>query len=186
LTAAGNLKTAVLEALPAGEAHIGALGGAIAIVSAELTRPANTSAYTIGDVVSDSTVASTLLTFTGAARVTGGSGYITKVRLETNQSTNVAQMRLWLYTINNPTVVADNVPMTLLYTNKANRIGYIDIPSCATEMAGSDSAQAQDGTIRFAFRCGADANLYGLLETKTAFTPTSNQKFFVELTVDQN
>jgi hypothetical protein len=41
--------------------------------------------------------------------------------------------------------------------------------------------------VRLAFVCAsASRDLYGMLETRDAFTPASGQKFTVELTLDQN
>src|SRR5687768_7285843 len=46
-------------------------------VTVEFTRPSNTTAYTAGDVVSNSTSATTPLDFANLARVASGTGYIT-------------------------------------------------------------------------------------------------------------
>lgn len=188
LTSGGGVKAGLVDALPAGEAHVGVVGGAITVVGYEYTRAATITAYLVGDVVSNDETTTTLIPFANIARVVGGSGYITKARLITDQSTCVAQLRLWLYQVDNPSnIPGDNSPFTLLYANKSNRIGYIDFPSLTTEQSGSDSASAMDITIRFAFACAAASrNLYGLLETKTAFTPANAQKLYIELTADQN
>lgn len=188
LTSGGGVKAGLVDALPAGEAHIGTVGGTLVPIGIEYTRAATVSPYLAGDVISDSEAATTLVVFTNIARVVGGSGYITKARLITNQSTCVAQIRLWLYTISNPaSIPVDNAPFTLLYANAPNRIGYIDFPALTTEQSGSDSASAMDDKIRLAFACAAASrNLYGVLETKTAFTPANAQKFYIELSADQN
>lgn len=179
-------------ALQPSENHIGEIGGKLKRASAEFTRPADTTAYTARDVVSNSTGASTLMQF-DIARVAGGSGYIAKARLITNNKAPTPRLRLWLYTISTPTVAADNAAFTLLWANRANRLGYIDFPALSTEdPTGSDSASsiATSGTaftIPLAFICAAgDTKLYGLLETLDAFTPTSGQQFYVELTADCN
>jgi len=46
-------------ALASGEAHIGEVGGNMLTISAEMTRPADTTAYTAGDVVSNNATTNT-------------------------------------------------------------------------------------------------------------------------------
>jgi hypothetical protein len=170
----------------AGENHLGEVGGKLTTSTASFTRPADTTAYAAKDAVSNSTTAPTVLTFTGAGRAAGGTGYITGVRLTTDQSTNGAQFRLHLYAIA-PTAINDNAAQTLLWADRAKRIGYIDIGPLVTEGAGSDAAGALNADIRLPYKCDtADTHLYGLLETLTAFTPASAQNFHIALALDQN
>lgn len=131
-----------IGSLPASENHIGAVGGRLKRASAEFTRPADTTGYIARDVVSNSTGGSTLMEF-DLARVAGGSGYLIKARIITSNKTPTPRFRLWLYTTGNPTVAVDNAQMTLLWANRANRIGFLDFPAVATEDAtNSDSASA--------------------------------------------
>lgn len=168
--------------LAAGENHIGMVSGQGASVSTEITRPNDTTAYAINDVVGP-TGGAALLTFTNIARVNAGTGYIVKVRLMTDQKTNTATYRLHLYSDNTPTAIADNALFTLLWANRAVRVGYIDLYGMGTEdPTGSDCAVAFSGDIRLHFKsAAASRNLYGVLETKTVFTPAASQKFFIEL-----
>lgn len=151
-----------------------------------LTRPSDSAPYAAKDAVSDSTSAPTVLTFAGMARVVGGSGYVTKARLMTNQSTNVARFKLHLFHTA-PTAINDNAPYTLLWANRAVRLGAIDFDATQTEGTGSDAASALNTTIRLAFVCAAaSSSLYGILETLDVFTPASGQLFYVELTAEGN
>jgi hypothetical protein len=108
---------------------------------------------------------------------------INTARLVTDQSTNTATFRLYLYHTA-PTPIADNSPWTLLYANRANRLGYIDFAACATAGTGSDSASSlwgpTDGSFVGATASG-NAKVYGVLVATGGFTPASGQKFFVEL-----
>lgn len=165
---------------------IGQVGGYMGPVAATITRPADTTAYAAKDAVADSTSAPTVLTFSKIARLPGSSGYIVKARLMTNQSTNTARFRLHLYHTA-PTAINDNAAHTLLWANRANRVGYIDFPAAQTEGTGSDAANSQNDTVRMPFVCAsASRHLYGLLETLDAFTPASGQIIYIELTADQN
>lgn len=185
LDADGN-KVAVTVAMLGGG---GGTGGAISVVgnlisvNTSFARPADTTAYAALDTVSPATTAN--LTFTNIARVSGGSGYIVKARLMTNQSTNIARYRLHLFHTA-PTAIADNAPYTLLFANAANRVGHIDFPALATEGTGSNSARSSVDTVRLGFITSGGRDLIGILETLDAFTPTSGQQFFIELMGDLN
>lgn len=173
------------------------MSGKSVIATAELKRPADTTPYAINDAVSNSTTGAnvTMLEFASVARFAGGGGVIQKLRMLTDNKLDVAfQYRLHLY--HTPPAaaarIADNALYTLLYANRAIRVGYIDIGPMSTEdAAASDSAAAivsnGAGNLPMAFKCAAsDTKLYGLLEIKGALTPVSEQNYFFELTVMQD
>lgn len=164
---------------------------AISKQSASFTRPANTTAYTAGDVVSNSTVASTLMKFNAAARFNGQGGYITKVRLFTDRKANVSQYRLYLFRTSEASVSVpvDNLPMTTIYADFLNRIGYIDLPAVKddADTTNSTGAYAESSITPFAFKCAPDDDsVYGLLVDQTGQTPASGQAFMVELVFDRD
>lgn len=170
----------------------GAVSSNSVVSSATITRPADTTAYAAKDVVSNSTSAPVVLTFSGMARANAGTGTIVRARLMTSQKTNVALYRLHLFHTA-PTVIADNSPYTLLYANAANRIGSIDFPALSTEDSTNSTAAASmrpsyDGSYNAPnlwYKCKSDGtSLYGVLETLSAFTPDSAQTFFIELGAD--
>ena len=170
----------------ASENHIGEVGTNGVIIGVELIRPADTTAYAVNDAVSNSTSAPTVLTFTNLARANAKSGYLVKARLITDQKANVAQFRLHLFHTTT-TAINDNAAYALLYANKDKAVGYIDFNSMTTEDATASDAAFSMWTGQLHFVCdSASRTLYGLLETKTAFTPASGQKFYVELSVDNN
>lgn len=157
-----------------------------ASISTEFTRPADTSAYGVSDVVSNSTTAASLLTFENAVLSMGGSAYLIKASLFTDQATCVAEMRLHLFS---PTVtaVSDNEPFPLLYANKLKHLGYVDFAALAQEGVGSTAAQSFWSGYPILYICDSTTtNMYGILETKTAFTPASEQKFTIVLGIDKN
>lgn len=159
------------------------------VVGVELTRPSDTTAYSAKDVISNSTSAPTVLAFANFARSNQGTGLITRARLMTDKKDVTASMRLHLFHTA-PAAIADNSPYLMLYANAANRIGMIDFPALATEDATNSTAAAamrpsSDGiwtmpNLWFQTASGSRA-IYGVLETLSAFTPASAQKFFVEL-----
>jgi hypothetical protein len=160
--------------------------GSMVVVSYGFNRPADGTAYAAGDAVSNSTSAPSVVTFTGAARTPGGSGYITKLRIITDQKANVARYRLHLFT-SPPIAINDNAVQTILWNDRANRIGALSITALATEDTSSTAAEQTDIVDRLPFLCsGSGMNLYGLLETLDIFTPASAQGFYIELVIDQN
>jgi hypothetical protein len=158
--------------------------------AATITRPDDTTAYAAKDAIADSASAPTALTFTRLGRELNGEGYITGARIATNQAANVARFKLHLYRVA-PTAINDNAAFTLLWANRATRIGAVTFAACATEGTGSDMAVAQaypsdGGGLVLPFKCAStDDDVYGLLETLDAFTPAALQVFYIELTVDQ-
>lgn len=188
-TASANTQRVVLAtdvALPAGSNFLGSFGGNLgAEIAATFTRPSDTTAYAAKDAVSNSTSSPTILTFTSMARISGGSGYITKARLYTNQSTNVSLFRLHLYN-SSITAINDNAAFTILDTNAATHVGAIDFPVLQTEGSGSDVAYGVNSSIYIPFVTSGSANLFGLLEVLTAFTPASAQTFKIYLSATQN
>lgn len=181
-----TLQTSILNAIQAGiyagENHIGAVSGQGTVVAVTLTRPADTTAYAALDTIADSTSAPTIISFANVARVNAGTGYIVKARLETNQSTNVARFRLHLYHTT-PTAINDNAACTVLWANRANKIGFIDFDPAITEGTGSDVAITLNASARLKFTCATGSKtIYGILQTRDAFTPVSAQNFYIELT----
>lgn len=168
-----------------GSATVTAAGFGV-ITTASFTRPADTTAYAAQDVVSNSTSSPVVLTFSGAARANGGSGIILAARhLKNSTTTTGATYRLHLYKVA-PTAINDNAPFTLLYANRASRIGFIDF-NHATGAAGSDSSNALTTIVNLPFVCDAAASsLFGILTVTSAYTPTSGEQHFIELSISQN
>ena len=163
------------------------VAGLLVSATAEFTRPGDTAAYAALDNIANSTSTPAVLTFANVVRANGLSGYVTKVRLETDQTTDTARFRLHLYKVA-PTAINDNAGCTApLYADRANWIGAIDLPAAKTEGGSTTAAYALNITDRLPFVAATgDVNLYGLLETLDAFTPANGQKFSVTIDVDDN
>lgn len=173
----------------AGEAHVGEVAGRIATVSAEFTRPSDTTAYAAGDVVSNSTSSTTLLSISGCARVNAGSGYIVGATVVTNTKSLTPRIRVHVFNASNPTVSVDNSALQEKYADISKRLGYFDMPAMTTgtDTTNSDMSRAVNFSLRFPFVCAASSTtLYFLFETLDAFTPTSGEKFTLVVNVDQN
>ena len=93
------------DPLPAGETHVGEVGGRNALVIASFARPGDTTAYTIGDLVANSTTTQSVVPMDfnigrGASGV-ATTGMIRRARVrKTGKSTTSAQFRLHLWRAN--------------------------------------------------------------------------------------
>lgn len=162
---------------------LSAIGYQVA-TSTTFTRPADTTQYAANDAVTNSTSAPTILEFTNAARVSGGSGLILSARhIKNNTATTNASFRLWIYR-STATAVNDNAQFPLLWANRANRIGFVDFTH-TTQGTGSDSTSSLVTFVNLPF-VAAGTSLFGLLTATAAYTPASGEQHYVELSVVQN
>lgn len=171
------------------------VGGKLLSFSAAFTRPADTTAYTAGDVVSSSTTATVLMKF-GAdttkiggdqwpAAAPGGSVFLVKAILETDKATETAQYDLVLYNASEAsvTVPADNAADTSLWDNRSYDLGTISFPAVAGATGTNTAAKALwSGTPLALTTLFPDRAIYGKLVNKTGTTPASGQNFYVRLT----
>lgn len=158
----------------------------LSISEVTLTRPADTTAYAANDAVSNSTSAPALLQFSNVLPLAGADGLIVAARCMTNQSTFTGSLRLHLFKTSAPTPINDNSPQTVLWANRAVRIGYIDFAGFTTGGTGSDCAitlgtfPGSGNALPVELDSG-QTSLWGMVETRGAFTPASGQQFFFAL-----
>lgn len=188
----GNLKT-----LPqATENHLGEVGGRSRTINGSVTRPADTNVYAVGDAITDSTSAPTVLTFSGCARINQGSGTILGATLidSANQTTK-GDFDLFLfdttYTVDN-----DNAAFTPTDAEMETAVGVISFlggfakAGDATSGAGGNLIYAgQLGAYNdpIVFQCGAaSTSLFGALVARNAYTPVSGEKFTIRLRIAQD
>lgn len=176
-----------IAGVTAGETHLGEVGGNLIMISTEFTRPSDTSPYSINDVVSNDTATTTMQALANAARVSGGSGYIVGIRISTDKKSIVPQFRVHFYNTNGATLSGDNANWQDKYADASKRVAYYDMPAMSTgaDTTNSDMSRALDMTMRIPYVCAA-TSLYFVLETLTAFTPASGEKFTVTIFVDRN
>ena len=173
----------------ASEQFIGKVGGLIGNASVEFTRPANTTDYTAGDVVSNNATTTVLMEFANLFREYNTSGYLVGARLMTDKKSITPRIRVHLFNASDATVAADNAAHKELYADGAKRLGYFDLPAMttATNSTDSDMSRAIDLSIRVPVACSTSSrSLFCLLEALDGFTPASGQKFTLKLALDQN
>ncbi len=179
---------AIKGATPAGEAHIGQVGGHETIVTGTLVRPADTpGVYHVDDEINTHTTVPTYITFTDVARTNGGGGTILVCMKRTNNVAATSQVRLYLYNVA-PTPNGDHTPFIQLWADREKEIGYVDFPSPNIAGTGSDMACAQVSAINIPFKCGAATkNLYGrarVIAAGAAPISAQNYEFTLRSLVD--
>lgn len=139
--------------------------------SASQTRPANTTAYTAGDVVG--TDAATNLSFANIGNIAGGCFEIQRVSLRVDVSAVPAGMSTFKLHLFNaaPTAITDNLAFNLIAADRAKYLGYITIYQ--PEDFG-DTLWGQDDKVLFKGKlAAASTTLYGVLQTTAGYTPAS-------------
>lgn len=140
-------------------------------VTTTITRPSNTTAYTAGDVVGD-TSGSAIVTLASAGP-SGGFVIIQSVSLvfsDASVPSGMGAFRLHLYSAS-PTAIADNAAFDLVSGERANYMGYVDIPT--PQDFGSSLYAQVDYPGRLIKLATASTTLFAELETRGAYTPAS-------------
>ena len=136
-----------------------------------ITRPANTTAYTAGDVIGD--VSAALGKFVNVSKATGYSVIITNVRLQTNDTGFAGKaMNLNFY---NDAVdpIADNAPFVMADANASKRRGSIQV-IFGTGAYGKVAQSHFENLI--IVPVARDIPI--ILETAAAATPSANSTWF--------
>lgn len=139
-------------------------GGYYAQVSK--TRPANTTAYSDGDVVGATDAIWTFPNMGAAGKTTILTGFDLRIDIA-GLPTGMDTFRWELYS-SAPTAIADNAPFDLIAADRAIYLGYISVtkPVARTSTAYVQSAVGFSKPIRM-----AGTSLIALLVTDKGYTP---------------
>lgn len=149
--------------------------------TATITRPNDTTAYAIGDVVG--TNPATNITFSGIlpTGVNDGHFYITDAKLEVEKSSvpaNMSSFTLHLFS-EAPTAIADNSAWTLLLADGDKYLGSIDFNT--PEDLGTTLIRWVE-SINIKRKLATNSTtLYGQLVTNGNFTPAAQDVFNIQL-----
>ncbi len=138
-----------------------------------VTRPANTTAYTAGDVVGGA------ITFANAGPSGGGSVIINSADLRIDVSSVPAGMTsftLHLYSVTPPSALADNAPWDLPSGDRASYLGFI-ILGTPIDVGSTLFCQATGPGLRQVQL--ASSSVFGYLVTAGGFTPAANSEVYV-------
>ncbi len=162
--------------------------GAQIEVSVEKTRPADTTAYTNEDVISESTSAGTHWDFDAVVPTPGGSGKITKAVVLCDETAKVPVLTMYLTNVAPTGNLDDNAANTnpVYATESDNYQGKIDW-AALEDLGGPSEATLVSADLKMPipFVCAAgDDSLFGVLVVRSAaHTPTSGEKYRVTLTI---
>ena len=137
-----------------------------------VTRPANVTAYTAGDVLGGAIEFPTIGPFSGDI-------ILTSAALRANIAAIPAGMtsfRLHLYNVTPPSALADNAAWDLPAGDRASYLGYIDLGSPAD--VGS-TLFVQVDQVNKQVRLRGGYSLFGYLVTNGGFTPAANSEVYV-------
>jgi hypothetical protein len=159
------------------DGYAGNVGGITAVVSDQFTRPSDTTAYNVGDLVANSTTAGSVSPLIlPVARIIDKSVAIRRVRLKkTGISIISAQFRAHFYKSSPTASNGDNgswlttestylgsfdITMDRVFSNGAKGIG---VPSVGSELI----LVPNTGSL----------NVFALIEARGAYTPVSAEEF---------
>ena len=146
-------------------------------VSANFSRPADTTQYAIGDLVANNVTAGSVtpLSLTGATRVAAGSAILRRLRLQkSGVSTTSAAFRVHLWRSSPTSSAGDNAAFAT--NNAANYLGKVDITVDQSFSDGSVGfSDVSMGDIQFQLASGTA--VYALLEARATYTPATGETF---------
>ena len=156
-------------------------GGEGDVISVEITRPNDTTAYTANDILNDKLAS--FLEIPGIARKPGGSFILHGVEFGTDQGggAQVWQPVIWLFKEQRPTPLADNAVYALTYTQRRN-MGKLDrlLLPALTAPAGTTTDEAQITDLARVYKCASTkTSAFFELQTLTAFTPSALSQWLV-------
>lgn len=152
-------------------------------IKVDVTRPADTTAYAVGDAISDSTSAPTSggFTLSNAARKSGGSGIITDICVMTSAdpATRLAgEIFVFDQSVTN---INDNSAFAVSDSEIKNCVAVI--PFALFDAGNNGMCHAQG--LNILFTCSGSANLRFLLRTRNAYTPASGEVISVTFKILQ-
>jgi hypothetical protein len=160
------------------------------MVTATKTRPANTTAYGAEDVISENASSGTAWTFSNVVHTAGGSGTIVGAIALDDDTGRTQVLSLYLFNATPSSNLNDNGANTgVLAADAAAYLGRIEFDALTDNGAFSESRAmpglANELPVPFVTASGSK-DLYGILITEGAFTPSSGEIFRINLVVNQD
>lgn len=137
-----------------------------------ITRPANATAYTAGDVVGGA------ITFPTMGPAVGGEVLLNSALLELDIAaipTGMTSFNLYLYNVTPPSAIADNAAFDIPAGDRASFIGKLSVGTPVDE--GSTLQVSTDG-INKQITVPAGSTIFGYLVTVGGFTPAGNSEVY--------
>jgi hypothetical protein len=179
ITACNTDAVTVSAALPAGTNVIGKTGYKLVQVSANFTRPSDTTAYAVGDAVTNSTSAPVVFQLDlGALGAVNGQGIEIR-KLTVVSSVKQSTLPLFNVFLSRTTFTATNDNSALDIddtTMQANGAWFnCDVQNYTASNARVDYLSNAQAMVLAA----ADTKLYGTIQAANAYTPVSGEVFYI-------
>lgn len=159
-----------------------AAGRVVVVTAPTMTRPADTTQYSTGDLVANSTTAGSVVPL--EFDVGGGSGMVRKIRIRTNRTsggTTSAVFRVYLFRTAPTVAGGDNAAFSP--GNAANFIDAMDVVLNEQFSDGAaNSSNGAAGEINYSLPSGS-TKLFGLVRAGADYTPASAEQISVALEV---
>ncbi len=148
-------------------------------VSVSFTRPANTTAYAVGDAVSNSTSAPTVLEFENIAQEQSKTIIVQEAIITSSQKGSpLPQFNLWLFNAS-PTAINDNAAFSLSDTENNTVQAVIPLTS---QFSATLNSRVEATNLQRIVRTGSSTNsIYALLEVTNVYTPASGETLTITL-----
>jgi len=168
LAASGGLKVDLTASNLAAGSYMGEVGNTAFVATAKITRPANVTQYTAGDVVGGAA-----LEF-DVARQNGGGGWINNaIFVSDNAPTATGQFFAWIFSAA-PTVAADNVAFAPSDAELRTLVAFLTLDA-AKKTANNTAYQQSDPRATY-FVCGAATqSLWIVITDGNAYTPANGE-----------
>lgn len=153
--------------------------GSLATVDASVTRPADTTAYAIGDAWSDSTSAPTTPTLAGAARISGKGGVLTDMVIQSDNGPATLLVGQILIFDSSVTNTNDNSALSISDADLLKLVGIVDFAMVNQNGSGTANSCFHARNLAIVFSCVASADLRFLVRVGNAYTPASGEKLTV-------
>jgi len=161
---------------------------------ATLTRPANTTTYTAGDVVSNDAATGVALVFAGVVRGTNGNGSVALATLvDSANQTLKGDFELWLFNTA-PVAVNDNLPLAITDIALGALVTVIKFPVAGALVSnlgvgadgnvtyfGVPASGAPDAVI---FTKKTSRDLFGVVVVRNAYVPIASSTLRFTLSIE--
>lgn len=176
----------------ASEVFLGLTGQNILTPTATFTRPADTTAYTSGDLIANSVTAGSVTNMSATVtRVAAAGGFIDSIHvMKSDKSVTTCTIRVHVWNAA-PTYVTggDNSAMsTVLATAALNHLGAFDAILTSAGADGAFGMALPQGTNGqpMPFKLASGSTLFFTLEAQSAYTPASAEVFTIRPNIRTN
>lgn len=149
---------------------------------ASFGRPADTTDYTAGDVVSNSSAVASVIHFPGC----GNRGFVVNAHVQ-YEETHTINFELWVFDVE-PTNFLDNVAFALVSADLPKIVARFNCLDANKTTVGTDinhyPASGENGEAMAPHSyVSASGSLFGLLVTRSPFPPLSNAKIKIRISL---